>query len=451
MTEHLHTLPNDFLFGAATAAYQVEGAAREDGRGPSIWDTFSHSPGRTYGGDTGDVSVDQYHRIDEDVALMKRMGVGAYRFSVSWSRVMPEGEGRINEAGIGYYAKLVDSLLSAGIEPWITLFHWDLPQALQDNYGGWQSRETSKRFYDYAALMASRLGDRVANWFPMNEMFCFTVLGHREGVHAPGLTLSQRETNQVCHHALLGHGYGVKAIRDNAPGARVGCAEHMHPAVPVMETEEHIDAARRAFRIENARFLTAIVEGRYIDEYIEAEGADAPSWEDGDFDLIGQPLDFIGMNMYCPSHIIADPNAPHGFRQIPTPRSYPAYHVPWLKFDPQVTYWLPRLAKEVYNAPEIYITENGACCDDRMSPDGEVYDTDRVLYLRESLKSVSRCVKEGYPLKGYFLWSFVDNFEWAEGYSKRFGIHFCNYETKERTPKLSAKWYREVIRRGRVV
>lgn len=446
-----YAFPEDFVWGTATAAYQVEGAAAEDGRGSSIWDDFSHKPGNTYNGDTGDRAVDQYHRYKEDVALMKSLGLKAYRMSVSWPRVLPEGRGRVNEKGLDYYQRLVDELLANGIQPWLTLYHWDLPLELEKTLGGWRSRETAKLFGDYAALVANRLSDRVQHWFTINEFWCFTVNSYGNGVHAPGLKLPPRELNAVCHNALLAHGHAVRAIRAAAKSeAKIGLAENMNVPVPAIETPQHIEAAKRAARMLNARFLTAVLEGRYPPEYLSAQGADAPKVESGDFEVISSPLDFVGLNMYTPTYVLASQDE-RGFKELSWPRSYPTYNVGWLRFGPSVIYWGTRHVTELWNAKEVYVTENGACCDDVLDKDGEVYDTDRVVYLREHLIAAHRAISEGYPLRGYFLWSLMDNFEWAEGYAKRFGICYVHYETLRRIPKLSAKWYSEVIRAGKVV
>ena len=444
--------PEGFLWGCATAAYQVEGAAQEDGRGRSIWDVFSHSPGRIRNDDTGDVAVDQYHRYREDIEWMKWLGLKAYRFSIAWPRVLPDGEGKPNPKGLDYYERLADALLAAGIQPWPTLFHWDLPQALQEKYGGWQSRETALRFADYAALMARRLSDRITNWFTINEFVCFTDLGYRQTQFPPALILPPQQANQVRHHAVLAHGLAVSALRSHANRPiRVGLAENAQIPVPVIETAEHIEASRKAIRVLNAPFLTAVLEGRYLEAYLAQCGPDAPRFTDEDLRAIGAPLDFVGLNAYSPSVVKADPSQPEGFSIIPWPESYPRMHMPWLYFGPQLLYWAPRLVKEVWNVSEVYITENGCAADDRLNLKGEVEDLDRVMFLREYLIGAWRAAAEGWPLRGYFLWSLLDNFEWAWGYSRRFGILYVNYRTLERIPKRSAHFYREVIARNALV
>jgi beta-glucosidase len=443
--------PDGFLWGCATAAYQVEGAAQEDGRKPSVWDTYAHQPGHIAMGHTGDVAVDQYHRYAQDVQLMKWLGVKAYRFSIAWPRVFPDGSGQPNEKGMAYYERLVDALLAAGIEPYATLFHWDLPQACQDRFGGWQSRETAKLFAEYAGFVARRLSDRVAHFFTINEFSCFTDLAYGYGVFAPGLKLPPRQMNQVRHHAVLGHGLALAAIRAAARRpVQVGLAENSTMCVPVLETEPHIAAARRAMRQLNAPFLTAILEGKYTAEYLSAAGADAPQFTAEDMRIIGGHLDFVGLNCYAPTYIRAAED-PSGFAQVPHPSSYPHMASPWLYIGPQILYWGPRHLKEIWDVNNVMITENGCSADDKLAADGHVYDTDRVMYLRNHFVQAHRAVSEGWPLTGYFLWSLMDNFEWLDGYTKRFGIYYVNFETLERTAKLSAEFYRETIARRAVV
>ena len=434
--------PEGFVWGCATAAYQIEGGARDDGRGPSVWDTFSHTPGKTYHGETGDVADDSYHRYAQDVGLLKDLGVGGYRMSISWSRVFPKGTGQPNPKGIDYYERVVDELLKNNITPYITLFHWDLPQALP---GGWQSRDTSKAFADYAAYVTKRLGDRVHHFMTTNEFICFTDSGYRDGTFAPGLKLPSAGVNQVRHHGILAHGLAVQAIRANMPnGTQVGMAENAVVYVPVMETSEHIEAARKATRDGNAPFLTAVMEGKYTDRYLQQEGANAPKVEPGDMQAIGSPLDFVGLNIYVPLYVRADAS-PQGYAVEPMPASYPHMASPWINVGPECIYWGVRNVAEIWKPKALYITENGTSSDDVLTPAGRVEDTDRVMYLRNHLTQLHRAAAEGYPIKGYFLWSLLDNFEWADGYSKRFGIHYVDFKTQKRTPKLSAEWYKNVI------
>ena len=315
--------PKGFLWGSATASYQVEGAASEDGRGPSIWDTFSHTPGKVVENATGDVADDHYHRYKEDVQLMKSLGVKTYRFSIAWPRVFPNGSGSPNPKGLDFYNRLVDELLANGITPFATLYHWDLPQPLQDNGGGWESRDTSKAFGDYAGYVAERLSDRVKNFFTINEFGAFVELGYRLGIHAPGLKLPPGRFNQTRHHAVLGHGLAVQAIRAKAKaGTKVGLAENMTICVPVMETPQHIEAATRAAREMNAPYMTVIQEGKYTDGYLKLAGADAPKFTPEDLKIISSPLDFAGINIYTPTYVRAD-SSPAGFALVSPPKSYP--------------------------------------------------------------------------------------------------------------------------------
>jgi len=445
--------PPDFLWGAATAAFQVEGATKEGGRGPSVWDEFCRRPGAIAEDQNGDRSTDHYHLYKQDVALMKGMGLRAYRFSVSWSRILPEGTGTINQAGLDFYKRLVDELLAAGIEPWMTLFHWDLPQALESRYGGWESKDCARHFADYAEIMTKHLGDRVKGIFTMNEFFCFLdkAYGTDPELFAPGKRVPAKVLNQSRHHAIYAHGLAVQAIR--AASARpisVGLAENPAGCVPAIETPENIDAARAAFREMTGMFLTPIMEGAYHPAYLEQAGADAPVFSDEEMAVIASPLDFVGVNLYAPSYIRHDLSAPRGWSTVPCDATYPRMAMPWLNIGPSILYWVPRFISELWHSPAVYITENGAANFDRPNDKNEILDAARVMYLQQHLIHAHRAVAEGYPLKGYFLWSFLDNFEWAFGYTRRFGIHYVNYETLERTPKLSAEFYQGVIARNAV-
>jgi beta-glucosidase len=443
------TFPKGFLWGAATSAYQVEGAVQEDGRGPSIWDTFSHTPGRIRDGSNGDVSADHYHRYKEDVALMKAMGAKAYRFSIAWPRVFPEGTGPANPRGLGFYDRLVDELLRNDIQPFATLYHWDLPQALQDR-GGWQSRATAQAFADYAGHVAHALGDRVRCFFTLNEMLTFVEQGYGSGAFAPGLKLPPGALNQVRHHAVLAHGLAVQAIRAGAPHALVGPAENMTIAVPAIETPENIRAAERATRELNAPYLTVMLEGRYTDAYLEAAGRDAPKFAPEELKAIASPVDFVGLNVYTPGAFVAASDDLPGYTVLPLPASYPHMESPWLAIGPQALYWAPRHVARIWNVRQIYITENGAPSTDHRATDGSIADLDRIMYLRAYLTQLRRATDEGTPVAGYFLWSLLDNFEWADGYATRFGLIHVDYATQQRTPKLSASFFREVIGRNAV-
>ena len=443
--------PENFLWGCATASYQVEGAVSEDGRKASIWDTYSRTPGKIEGGATGDVADDHYHRYREDIALMKSLGVKGYRYSVAWPRVFPDGTGAVNDKGIAFYDRLTDATLAAGIDPWVTLYHWDLPQALEDRWGGWESAETSKAFADYAGFVAGRLSDRVHHFFTTNEFVCIADQGYATDEKAPGKKLAAGPLNQVRHHAVLAHGLSVQAIRAAArPGTQIGLAENAQTAVPVIETPDHIQAARKAMRLINGPFLTAVLEGAYPAEYLESTGKNAPRFTPAEMKAIGSPLDFVGLNIYTPTHVRAD-DSKLGFAEVPHPASYPNMYSDWLFLDPAIAYWAPRHAAEIWKVKEVYITENGCSSADIPDAAGRVNDTDRVMYLRTHLAEAQRAVSEGWPLRGYFLWSLMDNFEWKYGYEKRFGLYHVDFKTQKRTPKLSAHYYRELIRRNLMV
>ncbi len=440
--------PDGFRWGTATSSYQVEGAAQVDGRGPSIWDTFTREPGRIRDGSSGETSVDHYHRYKEDVALMKWIGAQTYRFSIAWPRVFPDGRGKANPKGFDLYDRLVDELLAAGIEPFATLYHWDLPQALQDR-GGWESRDTAEAFGDYASHVASKLTDRVRQIFTINEMQTFVEQGHRSGAFAPGLKLDRARLNQVRHHAVLAHGLAVQAVRASGRhGTKVGPAENIATALPAIETVENIRAAELATRELNAPYLTVMMEGRYTDAYLAEAGADAPRFTPQDLKTISSKVDFVGLNVYAPSQYVLTSEAAPGFVEVPLQASHPHMASPWLTLGPEVLYWAPRHAANLWKVKDIFITENGASAADEPAADGTVYDVDRVMYLRNCLMHLQRATDEGVPVRGYFLWSLLDNFEWADGYATRFGIVHVDYATQKRTPKLSASFYREVIARN---
>jgi beta-glucosidase len=441
--------PDGFRWGTATSSYQIEGAAFADGRGPSIWDTFCRIPGKIRDGSNGDIAADHYHRYPEDVALMQGLGAKVYRFSVAWPRILPQGTGAVNGKGLAFYDKLVDTLLAAGIEPFATMYHWDLPQALQDK-GGWQNRDTAQAFADYAGVVARRLGDRVTNFFTLNEIQTFVEHGHRSGAFAPGLKLESGPFNQVRHHAVLAHGLGVQAIRSNGRvGTRVGPAENLAIAVPAVESPAHVRAAEIATRELNAAYLTVMMEGRYTDRYLERTGADAPKYTPRDLEIISTPVDFVGLNVYSPTLYVLANDAKPGWSPVRLPASHPRMSSDWLTVSPEALYWAPRHAYRLWKK-DLYITENGASAADKFSRSGQIYDIDRVMYLRNYLTQLQRATREGVPVRGYFLWSLLDNFEWADGYATRFGIVHVDYETQKRTPKLSASFFREVIARNAV-
>jgi beta-glucosidase len=450
----------------ATSAYQVEGAwNNEDGKGPSIWDTYAHTPGNIRDGTNGDIANDHYHRFQEDVALMRSMGAKAYRFSVAWPRVFPRGAGTPNPKGLDFYNRLVDELVAAGIAPFATLYHWDLPQGLQDK-GGWQSRDTSKMFSDYAGYVAEKLSDRVRHFFTINEFRSFVDIGHQGkdvripgGTYhlsmAPGLRLAPSELNQVRHHAVLAHGMAVQAIRANARAVnKVGPAEVIECAVPLIETSEHIKAAQAATREWNAPFLTVMLEGQYTDAYLKNAGKDAPKFTDDELKIIASPLDFVGINVYKPTAYVLAGEESKGsvWREIPFAKAHPKMRSEWHAMGPEAMYWAPRFVHSLWKATEIHITENGCASDDVFSSDGRIYDTDRIMFLRSYLTQLQRATTEGVPVKGYFQWTVMDNFEWNAGLSgNRFGLVYVDFETQKRTPKLSAAWFREVAKRNAIV
>jgi beta-glucosidase len=380
---------------------------------------------------------------------MKSLGVKTFRFSVAWSRIFPNGTGAPNQQGIDFYRRMIEALLSAGIQPFCTLYHWDLPQTLQDK-GGWENRDTAKAFADYAGFTAGKLSDLVKHFMTMNEMRTFVELGYGNGTHAPGLKVGPKRLAQLNHYVVLGHGLSVQAIRAHTkPGTKVGIADNIMATTPAIESPEHIAAARKAFREENAMFLTVLEEGRYTDQYLRRLGEDAPKFTAEEMKIIASPMDFVGINIYQPTYVRAE-SSEKGYAVVTPPASYPHMYSPWLTIGPEALYWGPKLVHETWKVNEIYITENGASSKDEVAPDGEIYDTDRVMYLRNYLTQLQRGITEGIPVKGYFLWSLLDNYEWADGYEKRFGITYVDFKTQKRTPKLSAKFYKEVIAKNKV-
>ncbi|HHU11084.1 MAG TPA: beta-glucosidase [Intrasporangiaceae bacterium] len=449
------SFPDGFIWGTATASYQIEGAVAEDGRTPSIWDTFSRTPGKVFGGDTGDIACDHYHRMPEDVALMRSLGVDAYRFSVSWSRVLPDGTGRVNQQGLDFYSRLVDTLLDNGIRPFVTLYHWDLPQVLDDR-GGWLTREVADWFTEYASLVSGALGDRVRNWTTLNEPWCSSFLSYSLGHHAPGHT-DPLEGLVAAHHLLLAHGRGVRAIRDSAPGAEVSIT--LNPTQvygPEDGDEADADAVRRADNIYNGVFFSPLFAGRYPDGFHDdtAHLSDHSYIGDGDLVEISTPLDNLGVNNYFPTRVRAARDGERGTPELAgmervvgvEPRP-PHTDMGW-EVLPRGHYdILIRSAKE--SGLPIYITENGSAWPDVVSPDGRVHDPDRIAYLHGHLDAVADAIEDGADIRGYFAWSLLDNFEWAYGYSKRFGIVYVDYATQERIVKDSGWEYARIIREQR--
>jgi len=445
------SFPDGFLWGTATSAYQIEGAVDEDGRGRSIWDTFSHTPGKIEDHSNADRANDHYHRYKEDVGLIRELGVKAYRFSIAWPRVFPQGAGAPNPKGLDFYDRLLDELLRNGIEPFATLYHWDLPQALQDRVGGWQSSDTSKAFGDYAGYVAERLTDRVKNVFTLNEAGRFLNFGYGWGIDAPGLKLAPAELNQARHHVVLAHGLAVQAIRAHGrTGTKVGPAENIAACLPAIDTPENVRAAEIATRELNAGFLGVILEGKYTDGFLQYAGANAPKFTADELKIISSPNDFVGLNIYAPQfYVVAADRAP-GFKVLPFPASFPHMNSEWLRVGPETIYWAPRLAAKIWNIDTIYISENGTSSADNLAADGNVYDLDRIMYLRNYLTQLQRATSEGVPVRGYFLWSLMDNFEWIFGFEKRFGLYHVDFETQRRVAKLSASFYRDVVARNAI-
>ncbi len=454
-----YVFPKDFMWGAATAAYQIEGAAREEGRGESVWDVFSRNGG-TRTGDTGDVACDHYHRFAEDIALMKELGVGHYRLSISWPRVLPEGRGRTNEKGWAFYERLVDRLLAANITPHVTLFHWDTPQALEDRYGGWMSRNIVADFADYASAAARRLGDRVRHWFTLNEVMCFTSLSYgpdmpRLAAHAPGKPATRKQVNNAMLHAMLAHGKGVQALRANSPGpCNVALVDNTSVHVPLTETPQDIEASRRCFPEDgiNAQVIVPALTGRFPEAWVkrmEAAG-EMPDLQPGDLETIHQQIDSVGLNVYTGGYARALPDG--GIERLNPGPGYPRMDIDWLALVPESIYWITRHVVEVLGFKgDIVISENGCAAADILTPRREVLDLERIMYLRQYLRQAQRATAEGYPLKGYFQWSLMDNFEWSWGFAKRFGLYYTNYGTQERIPKASARFYAACVRENRVV
>jgi beta-glucosidase len=432
--------PPEFVWGAATAAYQIEGAVAEDGRAPSIWDTFCSTPGKVHNGDTGEVACDFYHRHRGDVALMRELGLAAFRFSIAWPRVIPEGRGRVNQAGLDFYDRLVDELLEAGIRPFPTLYHWDLPQVLEDR-GGWPARETATAFAEYVAVVADRLGDRVTDWTTHNEPFCSSWLGYSVGRHAPGRS-DPALGLAAAHHVLLSHGYAVRVLRKLCPQAQVGIVLDSWPIHAVTDDPRDVHAAGVADALRNRLFFDPVLRGEYPAEVFERFDVEPTFVLDADLGAISEPIDFVGINNYSRSVVAADPETgePVEVAQPDAPRT----GIGWEVYPDGIGEVLTRLHRD-YDVQSLYVTENGAAYPDSRSHDGEVRDVERIDYLERYVGSVARALESGVPVRGYFVWSLLDNFEWAHGYSQRFGIVYVDYPTLERVPKSSYRWYRDLI------
>ena len=434
------TFPDGFLWGAATSAYQIEGAVEADGRGRSIWDTFTHEPGRILNGDTGDIAADHYHRLEADLDLLAELEIPAYRFSIGWPRVQPDGRGALNRTGLSFYRRVLDGLARRGIEPMVTLYHWDLPQALEDE-GGWLNRDTATRFASYAALMVEELGDLATSWITLNEPWCSAFLGYYEGRFAPGHT-DYSEAYTALHHLMLGHGLALEAIRAVAPEAKVGITCNHAEIVPA--AGDDAGPARAADMEENRLFLDPVFRGSYPDD-APAILRDESLVRPGDLGLISSPIDFYGVNYYVREAVAADPDEPNrGWKRVP------AQGLLTSKGDgiapDGLTSVLVRVGRDYAPGLPIYVTENGAPFADVVDENGKVADPERIEYLAAHLQAARKAIDEGVDLRGYFVWSLLDNFEWDSGYAIRFGLVFVDYDTLARIPKSSAYWYRNVIR-----
>jgi beta-glucosidase len=445
------TFPQHFLWGAATASYQIEGAWNEDGRGESIWDRFSRTPGKIQDNSSGDVACDHYHRWREDIALMKELGLQAYRFSIAWPRILPQGRGQVNQAGLDFYSRLVDCLLENDITPFATLYHWDLPQALE-TAGGWPARATAEAFVEYADIVSRQLGDRVKHWITHNEPWCTTFLGYQTGTKAPGIK-SWPAALAASHHVMLSHGWAVPVLRQNSPGAEVGITLNLIPAVAASPSAADVDAARRQDGYINRWFLDPLYGRHYpedmLDDYADAGylPAEGPSFiQAGDMEAIAAPTDLLGINYYNRNIVRS--------HQIPESENLPrtvigAPQDEWTDMGweiyPEGLYEALKRVHVEYQPCSIYVTENGASYDDSPNGDQRIHDHRRLQYLRDHFVSAQRAIGEGVPLKGYFVWSLLDNFEWELGYKQRFGIVWVDYETQQRLPKDSALWYKQVI------
>lgn len=441
------SFPRDFLWGAATSAYQIEGATREDGRGLSIWDQFAATPGRTYQGETGEHAVDHYHRMEQDVALMADLGLSAYRFSIAWPRIVPDGTGAVNQAGIDFYDRLVDQLLAHNITPVATLYHWDLPIALFEQ-GGWRNRQTAYAFADYAALVARALGDRVAWWITHNEPWCPAYLGYVEGVHAPGVKGDMQAAVDVGHHLLLSHGLATQAVRAVTPAeTRIGIALNLFPIFAGDASAETLRATERAHRFHNRWFLDPIYRGEYTPGLFEDLGANPPPMQEGDLAIISEPTDFLGINYYNRWIVRAGGSGTEYVTDLPDATFT---QMGWEVYPHGLGLILEDISR-TYHPKTLLITENGAAFDDVWNGNGHIGDSQRVLYLSEHLRAVGDAIAHGAPVAGYFVWSLFDNYEWAEGYSKRFGLVYVDFATQRRIVKDSGKWYAGVIARERAL
>ncbi len=438
-------LPDDFLLGVATSSYQIEGALKEDGRGPSIWDVFQGT-----NEDTGEVACDHYHRYKDDVKLIGRLGASAYRFSIAWPRVLPEGQGRVNQKGLDFYSRLVDELLSRGIEPWATLYHWDLPLALHHK-GGWKERDTVLHFRDYTRHVLDALGDRVKHWFTLNEPWCTAILGYQTGEHAPGETADTKTVLGIIHNLLLAHGHSLQQVREAGSEHQVGIVLNPWVPLPLTESADDHEAAERAWQEQVGWWFEPLYEGRYPDQVKRVRASEMPEVRDGDLELISSEMDFLGLNLYFPSFVRHAPTAaPFYYEECGSLVTLPRTEMGWQVYPPVLSYALTQIA-ERYRPKALYITENGCATPDPLDDRGAINDLFRKEYLRTHMLEALRAREQNdVPLKGYFVWSLMDNFEWQYGYTKRFGLVHVDYETLKRTPKTSARWFAGLTAKRRI-
>ena len=432
----IYKFPHNFLWGAASAAYQVEGAWNEDGKGESIWDRFSHTPGKINDGNTADIACDHYHRYEEDIALMRQIGLKAYRFSTAWSRVLPNGRGRVNPKGLDFYDRLVDRLCASNIEPLLTLYHWDLPQALQDE-GGWENRNTIHAYADYTALMVKHLGDRVKYWTTFNEPSVVAFIGYLTGEHAPGFK-DQRIAYQVAHHLMLAHGLGMQTIRAIKPDANAGIVLNLWMSEPASDSAEDLAAANKFWDENETLFLDPLFKGYYPPAVYDMVGKDMPKIQDGDMALIAQKMDYVGVNYYSRNVLTAK-------GKVEKVEGSEYTEMGWEVCAPALRRMLVKINSE-YNLPPIIITENGVAFKDEVSADGKIHDPRRIEYLKNHFIQTRLAMLDGVDVRGYMVWSLMDNFEWGHGFSKRFGLAYTDYSTQKRTLKDSGEWYAQVIK-----
>jgi beta-glucosidase len=436
--------PADFRWGVSTSSFQIEGAGREDGKGESIWDRFCSEPGRIRDGSNGLVACDHYHLFPQDLDMAKSLGVNAYRFSIAWPRILPQGRGAVNEAGLAFYDRLVDGMLARGLDPWCTLYHWDLPQALQEQ-GGWISRDTVAAFLEYTDVVTRRLGDRVKHWITHNEPWCSCMMGYWEGVHAPG-GKSLADAMQACHHVLLSHGQAIPLIRKNSPGAQVGITLSLHPITAASDSDEDSAAVKRHDGLRNRWFLDPLFGRGYPEDTLALLGDAAPTQQPGDLDAIATATDFLGVNYYFPEMVADDPTGSHSpmRAKLVEKEGVERTGFGWEVSPQGLVDLLTRIQRD-YAPAVIQLTENGSTFEDVLTPEGRVHDKERLSYLQRHLAALKQAVDAGVPVKGYFAWSLLDNFEWAEGYLRRFGIAYVDYATQKRILKDSGLWYGQFL------